>query len=242
MYQRMGIRAMTLTHFRNNNWADSSTDKPQHNGLTDFGKQVVREMNRIGMIVDISHVSDKTFYDALAVTTKPVIASHSSVRAIAEIPRNMTDDMLKALARNGGVVGINFGAGFVNPKDAKATMANITGMAAQEPNLTGKALDDYAAKEYEREQGPPPRPSVASIDDVVANIDHVAKVAGIDHVGIGTDFDGGIGNDVPIGFGEDASKMPALAAALRKKGYSEADVEKVMGGNFLRVMKQVIGK
>ena len=240
MYQRLGIRAMTLTHFRNNNWADSSTDKPQHNGLTDFGKQVVREMNRIGMIVDISHVSDKTFYDALAVTTKPVIASHSSVRAIAEIPRNMTDDMLKALARNGGVVGINFGAGFVNPKDARATMANINSMAAQEPNLTGKALDDFAAKEYEREQGPPPHPSAATIDDVVANIDHVAKVAGIDHVGIGTDFDG-IGNDVPKGL-EDASKMPALAAALRKKGYSEADVEKVMGGNFLRVMKQVIGK
>jgi membrane dipeptidase len=240
MYQRMGIRAMTLTHFRNNNWADSSTDNPQHNGLTDFGKQVVREMNRIGMIVDISHVSDKTFYDALAVTTKPVIASHSSVRAIAEIPRNMTDDMLKALARNGGVVGINFGAGFVNPKDARATMANINSMAAQEPNLTGKALDDFAAKEYQREQGPPPHPSAATIDDVIANIDHVAKVAGIDHVGIGTDFDG-IGNDVPKGL-EDASKMPTLAAALRKKGYSEADVEKVMGGNFLRVMKQVIGK
>src|SRR3984893_7136412 len=240
MYQRMGIRAMTLTHFRNNNWADSSTDQPRHNGLTDFGKQVVREMNRIGMIADISHVSDKTFYDTLAVTTKPVIASHSSVRAIAEIPRNMTDDMLKALARNGGVVGINFGAGFVNPKDARATMANINSMAAQEPNLTGKALDDFAAKEYEREQGPPPHPSAATIDDVVANIDHVAKVAGIDHVGIGTDFDG-IGNDVPKGL-EDASKMPALAAALRKRGYSEADVEKVMGGNFLRVMKQVIGK
>jgi membrane dipeptidase len=240
MYQRMGIRAMTLTHFRNNNWADSSTDKPQHNGLTEFGKQVVREMNRIGMIVDVSHVSDKTFYDALAVTTKPVIASHSSVRSIAEIPRNMTDDMLKALARNGGVVGINFGAGFVNPKDARATMANINSKAAEEPNLTGKALDDYAAKEYEREQGPPAHPSAATIDDVVANIDHVAKVAGIDHVGIGTDFDG-ISNDVPKGL-EDASKMPALAAALRKKGYSEADVEKVMGGNFLRVMRQVIGK
>ena len=240
MYQRMGIRAMTLTHFRNNNWADSSTDKPQHNGLTEFGKQVVREMNRIGMIVDVSHVSDKTFYDALAVTTKPVIASHSSVRSIAEIPRNMTDDMLKALARNGGVVGINFGAGFVNPKDARATMANINSKAAEEPNLTGKALDDYAAKEYERDQGPPSHPSAATIDDVVANIDHVAKVAGIDHVGIGTDFDG-ISNDVPKGL-EDASKMPALAAALRKKGYSEADVEKVMGGNFLRVMRQVIGK
>jgi membrane dipeptidase len=240
MYQRMGIRAMTLTHFRNNNWADSSTDKPAHNGLTDFGKQVVREMNRIGMIVDISHVSDKTFYDALAVTTKPVIASHSSSRAISEIPRNMTDDMLMALARNGGVVGINFGAGFVNPKDARAIMANINGMAAQEPNLTGQALDDFAAQDYARENAPLTHVSAATIDDVVANIDHIAKVAGIDHVGIGTDFDG-IGNDVPKGL-EDASKMPALAAALRKKGYSEADVEKVMGGNFLRVMKQVIGK
>jgi membrane dipeptidase len=240
MYQRIGIRAMTLTHFRNNNWADSSTDKPTHNGLTDFGKQVVREMNRIGMIVDISHVSDKTFYDALAVTTKPVIASHSSSRAISEIPRNMTDDMLKALARNGGVVGINFGAGFVNPKDARAIMANINGMAAQEPNLTGQALDDFAAQDYARENAPLTHVSAATIDDVVANIDHIAKVAGIDHVGIGTDFDG-VGNDVPKGL-EDASKMPALAAALRKKGYSEADVEKVMGGNFLRVMKQVIGK
>ena len=240
MYQRIGIRAMTLTHFRNNNWADSSTDKPTHNGLTDFGKQVVREMNRIGMIVDISHVSDKTFYDALAVTTKPVIASHSSSRAISEIPRNMTDDMLKALARNGGVVGINFGAGFVNPKDARAIMANINGMAAQEPNLRGQALDDFAAQDYARENAPLTHASAATIDDVVANIDHIAKVAGIDHVGIGTDFDG-VGNDVPKGL-EDASKMPALAAALRKKGYSEADVEKVMGANFLRVMKQVIGK
>jgi membrane dipeptidase len=240
MYQRMGIRAMTLTHFRNNNWADSSTDKPQHNGLTDFGKQVVREMNRIGMMVDISHVSDKTFYDTLAVTTKPVIASHSSSRAISEIPRNMTDDMLRALARNGGVVGINFGAGFVNPKDARAIMSSINTMAAAEPNLTGQALDDYEAKEYARENAPLTHVSAASIDDVVANIDHVAKVAGIDHVGIGTDFDG-ISNDVPKGL-EDASKMPALVAALRKKGYSEADVEKVMGGNFLRVMKQVIGR
>src|SRR5690349_3113019 len=151
MYQRMGIRAMTLTHFRNNNWADSSTDKPEHNGLTDFGKQVVREMNRIGMMVDISHVSDKTFYDALAVTTKPVIASHSSCRALANIPRNMTDDMLRALAKNGGVVGINFGAGFLNQKDAANLMKDIGGMAAQEPNLTGRALDEYATKEFAKE-------------------------------------------------------------------------------------------
>ncbi len=239
MYQRMGIRAMTLTHFRNNNWADSSTDKPQHNGLTEFGKQVVREMNRIGMLVDISHVSDKTFYDTLAVTTKPVIASHSSCRAIAEIPRNMTDDMLKALARNGGVVGINFGAGFLNPKDASALMASIGNMAAQEPNLTGAALDEFSANEFKKENYSHPRPAAATLDDAVAHIDHVVKVAGIDHVGIGSDFDGI--PDVPKGL-EDASKMPALAAALRKRGYSEADVEKIMGGNFLRVMKQVIGK
>jgi len=239
MYQRMGIRAMTLTHFRNNNWADSSTDKPEHNGLTDFGKQVVREMNRIGMMVDISHVSDKTFYDALAVTTKPVIASHSSCRELANIPRNMTDDMLRALAKNGGVVGINFGAGFLNQKDAANLMKDIGGMAAQEPNLTGHALDEYATKEFAKENYSHPRPANATLDDAVAAIDHVVKVAGIDHVGIGTDFDGI--PDVPKGL-EDASKMPALVAALRKKGYSESDVQKIMGGNFLRVMRQVIGK
>ena len=239
MYQRMGIRAMTLTHFRNNNWADSSTDRPEHNGLTDFGKQVVREMNRIGMMVDISHVSDKTFYDAIAVSTKPVIASHSSCRALANIPRNMTDDMLRALAKNGGVVGINFGAGFLNQKDAQSLMESIGSMASQEPNLTGKALDDYAAKDFAKENYSHPRPANATLDDAVAAIDHVVKVAGIDHVGIGTDFDGI--PDVPKGL-EDASKMPALVAALRKKGYSEADVQKIMGGNFLRVMREVIGK
>ena len=239
MYQRTGIRAMTLTHFRNNNWADSSTDKPEHNGLTDFAKQVVREMNRIGMMVDISHVSDKTFYDALAVTTKPVIASHSSCRALANIPCNMTDDMLRALAKNGGVVGINFGAGFLNQKDAANLMKDIGGMAAQEPNLTGHALDEYATKEFAKENYSHPRPANATLDDAVAAIDHVVKVAGIDHVGIGTDFDGI--PDVPKGL-EDASKMPALVAALRKKGYSESDVQKIMGGNFLRVMREVIGK
>jgi len=238
MYQRMGIRAMTLTHFRNNNWADSSTDKPQHNGLTDFGKQVVREMNRIGMIVDISHVSDKTFYDVLEVTTKPVIASHSSCRALAEFPRNMTDDMLKALARNGGVVGINFGAGFLNQKDAKGLLATISTMSAEVPDLTGQALDEYSAKDFVKNDWSHPRPAAATLDDVVAHIDHVVKVAGIDHVGIGSDFDGI--PDVPKGL-EDASKMPALVAALLKHGYSEADVRKIMGGNSLRVMKEVIG-
>jgi membrane dipeptidase len=239
MYQRMGIRAMTLTHFRNNNWADSSTDQPQHHGLTEFGKQVVREMNRIGMMVDVSHVSDKTFYDVLEVTTKPVIASHSSCRALSEIPRNMTDDMLKALARNGGVVGINFGTGFLNQQDAKRLMGSISMLSADVPDMTGQALDEYAAKDFVKNDWSRPAPAAATLDDVVAHIEHVVKVAGIDHVGIGTDYDGI--PDVPKGL-EDASKMPALVAALLKRGYSEADIQKIMGGNSLRVMREVIGR
>src|SRR6266852_4363545 len=175
MYQRMGIRAMTLTHFRNNNWGDSSTDKPLHNGLTDFGKQVVREMNRIGMIVDISHVSDKTFYDAIAVSSKPVIATHSSCRALNDVPRNMTDDMIRALAKNGGVIAINFGEGFLNPKDADLLKKAISSISYNEPALTGKALDDYAAKQ---EHDQKPATSFATIDDAVAHIDHAVKIAG----------------------------------------------------------------
>src|SRR5215470_6768318 len=137
MYYQLGIRSMTLTHARNSNWADSANDTPVHNGLTEFGKEVVREMNRLGMVVDLAHVSDKTFYDALAVTTKPVIVSHSSMRAISKVSRNVSDEMLRALARNGGVIGICFGMGFINPKDAdKLRLATDT--EAQAPSLTGK--------------------------------------------------------------------------------------------------------
>jgi len=236
MYYRLGVRSMTLTHFRNNNWADSSTDKPVHNGLTDFGKNVVREMNRLGMIVDISHVSDKTFYDAIAVSTKPVIASHSSCRAISDVPRNMTDDMIRALAKNGGIISINFGEGFLNPKDAELLKKAINSISYNEPTLTGKELDDYAAKQ-EHEQTP--SKSFATIDDAVAHIDHAVKIAGIDHVGIGSDFDGITAP--PKGL-EDISKMPALAAALRKKGYSQQDVDKIFGLNTLRVLRKVTGK
>src|SRR5258708_1235350 len=148
MYYRLGIRAMTLAHFRNNNWADSSTDKPQHNGLTEFGKQVVREMNRLGMMVDISHVSDKTFYDAVRISAKPVIASHSSCRALTDMPRNMTDDMLRALAKNGGVVGINFYPGFISEKASEESRKHIAAQATALPPQNAKALDEYAAREH----------------------------------------------------------------------------------------------
>jgi membrane dipeptidase len=236
MYYKLGIRSMTLTHFKNNDWADSSTDTPAHNGLTDFGKQVVREMNRLGMIVDVSHVSDKTFYDALAVTTKPIIVSHSSMRAISDIPRNVTDDMLRALAKNGGVIGINFGEGFINPKDAEALRAAIKTLS-NGPRLFGKELDDYAAKDI-RKDFTTRTPVAATISDVVAHIDHAVKIAGIDHVGIGSDFDGITGP--PNGL-EDVSKMPSLIAALIHKGYSDADIKKIYGGNYLRVIRAVTG-
>lgn len=237
MYRRMGILSMTLTHFRSNDWADSSTGKPEHNGLTEFGKQVVREMNAIGMIVDISHVSDKTFYDVLQVTTKPVIASHSSCRSISDVPRNMTDDMLRALARNGGVVGVNFGAPFLNEQDADELKKFISSENALEPNLTGAELDEFAAKEYFKNKATI-RVGKATVEDAAECIDHVVKVAGIDHVGMGSDFDGIF--QVPHGL-EDVSKVPNLTAALLRRGYSEQDIQKIMGANFLRVIRQVVG-
>jgi len=238
VYHRLGIRSMTLTHFRNNHWADASTDRPQHNGLTDFGRQVVREMNRLGMIVDVSHVSDKTFYDTLETTTKPVIASHSSCRALSDVPRNMSDEMIRALARNGGVIGINFGAGFVSAKDAGALRQRIGQAVATEPDLVGPALDEFARADYLKEYGEM-KPAAATIDDAVAQVVHAVRIAGVDHVGIGSDWDGI--NMVPTGL-EDVSKMPALTAKLLERGLSEEDVRKILGGNLLRVLRAVTGR
>jgi len=238
MYRRIGILSMTLTHFRSNSWADSATGPPDHNGLTDFGKGVVREMNRIGMIVDVSHVSDKTFYDALAVSSKPVIASHSSCRALADFPRNMSDDMLRALAKNGGVVGVNFYSAFLNQKDAELARQMIAAHNKREPEMTGAALDEYAVQDWKESGEESPIVGSATIEDAVACIDHIAKTAGIDHVGIGSDFDGI--EIVPRGL-EDVSKMPALTAALLQRGYSDGDIRKIMGENFLRVVRQVVG-
>jgi len=238
MYYRLGIRAMTLTHFKNNNWADSSTDKPAHNGLTPFGKEVVREMNRLGMLVDVSHVSDKTFYDALEVSTKPVIVSHSSSRAISNIPRNVTDDMLRALAKNGGVIGINFGEGFISQKDVAALQAAISSDQGAPPGMAGKILDDYANKEFRKDLAEM-KTGLATLSDVADHVDHMVKVAGIDHVGIGSDFDGI--TSPPQGL-QDVSKMPALVAVLLKRGYSEQDIKKILGGNYLRVIREVTGR
>ena len=239
MYRRMGIMAMTLTHFRNNDWADSSTDKPAHNGLTDFGKQVVREMNAIGMIVDVSHVSDKTFYDALAVSTKPVIATHSSCFVYSDVPRNMKDDMFRALAKNGGVVGVNFGSSFLSQKDADELKKMITQHNAIEPNLLGAELDAFAAQDHAESGEVHAKVGNATVEDAAECIDHIVKLAGIDHVGIGSDFDG-ISN-VPQGL-EDVSKMPNLTAALLKRGYKEDDIKKIMGENYLRVVRDVVGE
>jgi len=237
MYYQLGVRSMTLTHSRNNNWADSATDQPVHNGLTDFGKEVVREMNRLGMLVDVSHVADKTFYDALEVTSKPVICSHSSMRALSPVPRNVTDEMLRALAKNGGVVGISFGEGFVNPKDAEALESAIK-TETTAPLLTGRALDDYAAEDVRTLFGHRVKVA-ATVDDVANHIDHAVKVAGIDHVGIGSDFDGVSGP--PNGL-DDVSKMPALIEALLERDYTERDVKKILGENYLRVIHEVTGK
>ena len=237
MYYQLGVRSMTLTHSRNNNWADSATDKPVHNGLTDFGREVVREMNRLGMLVDVSHVADKTFYDTLSVTSKPVIVSHSSMRAISPVPRNVTDEMLWALAKNGGVIGISFGEGFVNPKDAEALESAIK-TETTGPALTGRALDDYAAEDVRNLFGTRVKVA-ATVADVADHIDHAVRIAGIDHVGIGSDFDGVSGP--PNGL-DDVSKMPALIEVLLQRGYAERDVKKILGENYLRVIREVTGK
>ena len=237
-FAALGVRYLTLTHSLHTTWADSSTDMPAHNGLTAFGKDVVRELNRLGVMVDISHVSDKTFFDALATTTAPVIASHSSMRAISNAPRNMTDDMLRALARNGGVVMINYNAGFLS--EAFRTAKKPDTVIAREKASANQCGTDEACSILGRqviEQEAMRAGALPSVtwEHIIDHIDHAVKIAGIDHVGLGSDFDGAI---MPLGM-EDASKLPSITDALLKKGYSERDIEKVLGENLLRVMEQV---
>jgi membrane dipeptidase len=245
-FYRLGVRYMTLSWSNTNEWADSSgdIDDPKiqhHNGLTDFGKQIVLEMNRLGMIVDISHVADKTFWDAIATTKAPVIASHSSARALCNAPRNMTDDMLRAVAKNGGVVDVNFFSGFLDQnywdalraqrkeQDA-ATQAYLDKLKAE-----GKQVTYLDGERISREwMAKIPRPPFTVLID---HIDHIAKVAGVDHVGLGSDFDG-VSGATPAGM-DSAADLPKITQALLDRGYSADDIRKILGGNVLRVLKEV---
>ena len=245
-YYRLGVRYMTLSWSNTNEWADSSGDindsKVQHhNGLTDFGKQVVLEMNRLGMMVDISHVADKTFWDAIATTKAPVIASHSSARALTNAPRNMTDDMLRAVAKNGGVVQVNFFSGFLDEDYRKASAAQSKDQAAaiqkyiDSLRAEGKPVNYIEVNRLDREwMAKIPRPPFKALID---HIDHIAKVAGIDHVGLGSDFDG-VSGATPQGM-DSAADLPKITQALLDRGYTADDIKKILGGNILRVFRQV---
>jgi membrane dipeptidase len=245
-FYRLGVRYMTLSWSNTNEWADSSGDinDPKiehHNGLTDFGKQVVLEMNRLGMMVDISHVADKTFWDTIATTKAPVIASHSSARALTNAPRNMTDEMLRAVTKNGGVVQVNFFSGFDDQKywdasqaQAKAEKAAMDDYIVQR-KAEGKTVSYVDLDKLEREwMAKIPRPPFKSLID---NIDHIAKVAGVDHVGLGSDFDG-VSGATPEGM-DSAADLPKITQALLDRGYSEQDIRKILGGNLLRVFQDV---
>ncbi len=236
IYSDLGVRYMTLSHFYNDEWADSSTDKPAHNGLTDYGKQIVTEMNRQGMLVDISHVSDKTFYDALAISKAPLIASHSSCRALCNHPRDMSDEMIKALAAKGGVIQINYEKSFIDQgyKDAADKTGGVVEMMDRLKKQCGDddACIEKKMVEQEKQDTADGKLPHVSWTEIVDHIDHAVKLVGADHVGLGSDFDGA---NMPEGM-EDATHLPQITDALLKKGYSEADIRKILGENTLRVM------
>ncbi|HEU4477426.1 MAG TPA: membrane dipeptidase, partial [Pyrinomonadaceae bacterium] len=236
-FYRLGIRYMTLTHNNTNNWADSCCDTAKHNGLSDFGKDVVREMNRIGMIVDVSHVSDKTMSDVFDVSAAPVIASHSSARALGDRTRNIPDDLLRRFTKNGGVVMVNFYPGFIDKNVIAATKDRDARLKPQLDQLREKFKDDPKQLEAETNklQATIPLPTTP-LSVLIDHFDHIVKVAGIDHVGLGSDFDGI--PSVPIGM-EDISKLPGITYELLKRGYSEKDVRKVLGENFMRAFAEV---
>ena len=245
-FYRLGVRYMTLTWSNTNEWADSSgdIDDPKlqhHNGLTDFGKQVVLEMNRLGMMVDISHVADKTFWDAIAVTKAPLIASHSSCRALVTAPRNMTDDMLRAVAKNGGVVDVNFFSGFDDQQFWDAAQAQKSAQDAEMHAYMDKLKAEGKTPTFEDQDRTErafmariPRPPLKVLID---QIDHIAKVAGVDHVGLGSDFDG-VSGATPQGI-DSAADLPKITQGLLDRGYSADDIHKILGGNVLRVFTEV---
>ena len=233
-YKALGVGYMTLTHSKSLNWADSSTDAPRAGGLSPFGKQVVAEMNRIGMIVDVSHIADTTMRDALAVTKAPVIASHSSARALADAPRNIPDDLLRAIGANGGVVMVNFYPAFLSTEwrawDRERTaFAKSAGVPAD--TYGARAAAPLVAWDAAHSE---PRVDVGTVAD---HVDHVATIAGHDHVGLGGDFDG-ISGTGPVGL-KGVDGYPSLLAELARRGWSDADLRKLAGENVVRVMEQV---
>ncbi len=234
MYAALGVRYLTLTHSVNTDWADSSGDQPKHNGLTDFGKDVVRELNKLGVMVDISHVADKTFWDALEVSKAPMIASHSSCRAISGHPRNMTDEMIKALAAKGGVIQINYLDSFIDP-DLFAYSQKTSAVSRElMQKMGGPSRENFlkVREELAKQFGPAPK---ASWERIVEHIDHAVKLVGADHVGLGSDFDGG---SMPVGI-EDCTKLPKITEALLRKGYKESDIRKILGENTVRLLSEV---
>jgi membrane dipeptidase len=236
-FYKRGARYITLCHTRNNDICDSSTDSTEFNGLSDFGVQVVKEMNRLGMMVDVSHISDSSFYDVLKVSEVPVIASHSSSRAICNHPRNLTDDMLIKLAENGGVAQVCILSDYVkempiNPQRDSAQNA-LREKYRGFDDLTDEEMKNARKEWYGINKTFPP--NLATVQDYVDHIDHMVKVAGIDHVGIGTDFDGGGG----VNGCYDVSEMQNITIELVKRGYTEEEITKIWGGNIMRVMREV---
>ncbi len=241
LYHEKGVRYLTLCHMQDNDICDSSTDRlnPEDNGLSDFGKDVVGECNRLGIMVDVSHISDRSFFDVLRISEAPVIASHSCARALCDSPRNLTDEMLKALASKDGVIQVCFVSSFVkkpepNPERDKALAA------IQEKHQAWKGTRDEAfrakmRKEY-RDVFQKYPTEMATVAELVDHIDHAVRVAGIDHVGIGTDFDGGGGVDGC----NDVSQLPCITEELVRRGYSEEEIQKIWGGNIIRVFKEVL--
>jgi len=244
-FYRLGVRYMTLTWMNNNNWADASGPEqtiPNHGGLTDFGREVVREMNRLGMIVDVSHVADSTFWDVIEVAKKPIIASHSCCYALNPHYRNLKDDELRALAKNGGVIGINYSPSFLSTRYWKESEKVREELRPKVEKLRKEYKDqpDVMRKKIMalyREARSKVKPVPLSV--LVDHIDHAVKIAGVDHVGLGSDFDGI--SDTPEGL-EDVSKLPNITRELLKRGYTEEEIRKILGGNFLRVLKANVGK
>jgi len=237
-FHRLGVRYMTLTWNNSNDWADSARDvargEVKHNGLSEFGKDVVREMNRLGMLVDVSHVSDKTMSDALDVSKAPIIATHSSARALSNVPRNIPDDLLRRIAKNGGVIQVNFYSYFLDAVTVGPQgEARDKRLKAQQDLLNEKYKDDpeRLAEEGDKLEAANPLPPLP-LSKLIDHIDYIVKVAGIDHVGLGSDFDGAM--DFPEE-ARDVSMLPNITYELLKRGYSEKDIHKILGENFLRV-------